>query len=601
MGESFDLVPPELAVEAMRDNGYRNAAYALAELVDNSIQAGANQVEVLCAERVIPGAQRDRRNLWQVAVLDNGDGMTPEVLQIALQFGNGTRRGAKSGIGRFGMGLPSASISQCTRVEVWSWTSSRAEALYTYIDVDEIVDRKMREVPKPVKRPVPDMWLEASTADTRTNGTLVVWSSIDRCTWKTGLTVIKNCEFVVGRMYRKFIESGEVSIRMAAFEEGAPKAPSEDRLAVANDPNYLMLGTSTPDPYDKVAMFEPDGDTGQQTFEVKFRGDVHQVTLRFSVAKREAREGARNAGQTPYGKHAGNNIGVSVVRERRELNLDLGLVSGHDTRERWWGAEIEFPAALDDVFGVPNNKQEARNFAELTKKIPEIFDGDQSPAAVLDELDEENDPRKTLIEIVQTIDRRLQVIRGQIKVQTANAKGGEGRERHRAEKFATEVTRQRKEEGWTGESDAGESALDAERESEIAGVLLEDGIEEADAQDMAAEVVRSGIKYILTKGDVDGAAFFTVRSIAGELFVKLNVNHPVYENLVEALDEEDGGRADGSMDLRERLDRASIGLRLLLMAWARYEDEQPAQRRMDLQEIRTDWGRYARKFLPATE
>lgn len=35
----------------MRDNGYKNAAYAIAELMDNSIQAKANRVELLCGEK----------------------------------------------------------------------------------------------------------------------------------------------------------------------------------------------------------------------------------------------------------------------------------------------------------------------------------------------------------------------------------------------------------------------------------------------------------------------------------------------------------------------------------------------------------------------
>ena len=49
--QSYDIVPTHLAVQAMRDNGYRNAAYAIAELMDNAVQAGASQVELLCAER----------------------------------------------------------------------------------------------------------------------------------------------------------------------------------------------------------------------------------------------------------------------------------------------------------------------------------------------------------------------------------------------------------------------------------------------------------------------------------------------------------------------------------------------------------------------
>lgn len=44
------IIPPELAIRAMRDSGYRNTDYALAELIDNSIQAKATQVDVICLE-----------------------------------------------------------------------------------------------------------------------------------------------------------------------------------------------------------------------------------------------------------------------------------------------------------------------------------------------------------------------------------------------------------------------------------------------------------------------------------------------------------------------------------------------------------------------
>ncbi len=87
----YDVVPTHLAVEAMRDNGYKNAAYAVAELMDNSIQAGANTVQLLCCETQEQLAQRVRRRIHQVAVLDDGSGMDGSVLRQALQFGNGTR------------------------------------------------------------------------------------------------------------------------------------------------------------------------------------------------------------------------------------------------------------------------------------------------------------------------------------------------------------------------------------------------------------------------------------------------------------------------------------------------------------------------------
>ena len=64
----FDFVPTNLAIQAMRDNGYKNAAYAISELIDNSIQAGANGVELLCVESEQQGPQRRTRRISQVAV-----------------------------------------------------------------------------------------------------------------------------------------------------------------------------------------------------------------------------------------------------------------------------------------------------------------------------------------------------------------------------------------------------------------------------------------------------------------------------------------------------------------------------------------------------
>ena len=76
-----------------------------------------------------------------MAVIDNGDGMSKEVLWDSLRFGIGTRR-ARRGIGRFGMGLPYSSISQCRKVEVYTWQEP-GKVISTYLDLDEIKNRNM--------------------------------------------------------------------------------------------------------------------------------------------------------------------------------------------------------------------------------------------------------------------------------------------------------------------------------------------------------------------------------------------------------------------------------------------------------------------------
>src|SRR6185437_15058752 len=152
------IIPAELAIRAMRDSGYRNTAYALAELIDNSVQAKASLVELICNEEMVQVNDRKRRRVKSIGVLDNGTGMTPDLLRHALQFGYGTHLDDRSGIGRFGIGLPNASISQGRRVDVWTWQRGPENAMRCYLDVDEIEAGKLVMIPEPVPSPVPAEW-----------------------------------------------------------------------------------------------------------------------------------------------------------------------------------------------------------------------------------------------------------------------------------------------------------------------------------------------------------------------------------------------------------------------------------------------------------
>lgn len=196
-----DIIPTELAIRAMRDSGYRNTAYALAELLDNSAQAGANLIEVFCVEDTELIQERRRKRIKEIAVLDNGTGMNSAVLRQALQFGNGTHLSDRSGIGRFGMGLPNSSISQGKRVDVWTWQSGPDNAIHCYLDVSEIEAGTLREVPPPSAKPIPEFWRKRGKGF-GTRGTLILWSHLDedRLTWKTAKSTLANTESLIGRI-----------------------------------------------------------------------------------------------------------------------------------------------------------------------------------------------------------------------------------------------------------------------------------------------------------------------------------------------------------------------------------------------------------------
>src|SRR5687768_17421345 len=100
------LIATREFIQATRDAGYRGPVQALAELVDNALQAGSRRVDVSIGGS--GGAS-------EVEVLDDGCGMDRAALASALQFGGSTRFNDRGGLGRFGMGLPNSSLSQARR------------------------------------------------------------------------------------------------------------------------------------------------------------------------------------------------------------------------------------------------------------------------------------------------------------------------------------------------------------------------------------------------------------------------------------------------------------------------------------------------------
>lgn len=108
--------------------------------------------------------------------------------------------------------------------------------------------------------------------------------------------------------------------------------------------------------------------------------------------------------------------------------------------------------------------------------------------------------------------------------------------------------------------------------------------------------VENNFKYTFGKTAIEGDAFFTVRPYGASISILLNTRHPAFENLVGVLYEsiEDCD----AKELAERLKKASEGMKLILMAWSRYEDELLDGRMKDkAQEVRNDWGRVAKAFL----
>ncbi|GAA3825995.1 ATP-binding protein [Sphaerisporangium flaviroseum] len=612
-GSNYRIVSPSLTVKAMRDSGYKSTAYALAELIDNSIDAKATLVEVFACERPVQGSSRMSHRVETIAVLDNGTGMDGEALRRALKFGDG-RGDDRQRIGRFGMGLPNSSMSQCTKLEVWSWTNGPGNAMYTYLDLAEINDG-LDDVPPPKPEPLPEYWRDISEG-LRDTGTLVVWSNLDRVNWHGAAATLRNTAELIGRVYRRYLTTDEVVIRMAPVRDG--KVIEGAYYAKPNDPLYLTESSGTPAPFGDKPMFEPfnmgnEDESGVAHFPIIVEGKRHVITVRASIARPEARrpdiEGHpwpdnaspnQDAGNHPWGKHAGRNIGISLIRQGRELELDSSWAIGYDPVERWWGVEVEFPAALDEVFGVTNNKQSATTFTSLAhfkdKWRAEAETG-ESTKAFKDRLADLGDPRVELIDLALYLEiKLLPAIRRQLKQRSL---GRTGKKRYDdVNTKATDAVKRRTEDGHTGKTDdlAEGATVEDKRHEQLDALTQRHHLDEDTAQSLIEEALEKDWRVRWISSYQDSHAFFSIDLMAGMLQVIFNEKHPLHAHLMTVLEEVP---EDASTDeLRHRLARAADTFKLLLFSWARMEDEIPGDRQREkIADARQDWGRYARDFI----
>lgn len=155
-------------IESTRAIGYSLEA-AVADIIDNSIAANAKNVDIYFFP--VDGAY--------IAILDNGKGMTEEEIDVAMQYGskNPTEERDKKDLGRFGLGLKTASLSQCRCLTVISKQGDNLEGRQWDIDhVTEVGDWSLNILDEEDIQQIPQF----DELIKHESGTLVVWQKLDR-------------------------------------------------------------------------------------------------------------------------------------------------------------------------------------------------------------------------------------------------------------------------------------------------------------------------------------------------------------------------------------------------------------------------------------
>ena len=168
--DDIEAIPdPGRTMEGLRDTGY-DFETAVADLIDNSVAAEATTIDIAVA--------RDFRGNIRLSIADNGTGMNRQGLIQAMQYGS-PRRPDPASLGKFGLGLKTASTAFCRRLSLISRSSGETAPLMATWDLDHVITQKkwllqMSDAPD-------DEALEhLDKVAPATSGTVVMWKKVDR-------------------------------------------------------------------------------------------------------------------------------------------------------------------------------------------------------------------------------------------------------------------------------------------------------------------------------------------------------------------------------------------------------------------------------------
>lgn len=537
--------------DALRNTGYKSIESAVAEIIDNSIEAQAHNIAILISEKLdeVTGVKK----IDEIAFIDDGSGMNIKKLEDCLGIG-ATTKSDRRGMGRFGVGLPQASLFACPSIDVYSWQNGYENCHKVYLDINKISAGEQIDLPDPVKCDIPIKYQtylqynvqnslknETCQLDFKKSGTLVVWKKYDQKP-RTYNALIRRLKFELGKTFRYFISNNDVNIYVIKDEDEKcwtilPNDPlflmqNNLYLGKVDDPEHVYTITdSGAEPFFRPYCSElcPDGIVRRN---IKYYDPVtrekkeSEVQIKFSIVKDEFYDlnvipKPKNPGRSDVGKCTSKLVGISIVRANREIDFgEFGYYSSiNKPNHRWWGCEISFNPTLDEVFGVANNKQ----YVDL-KKIDD------------DDIEEYKQ--------IEKIDQPIWLQLKHIVADTISNMFDENQSKRRGSRTTEtacnptiEIINDAEEDNSQGESQEPSELEEREIDEEIKGIIEDDGHIPTEAD---IDLFKQNKVNIFYRGLTITSPFISYKFNLGTCLIYINKDHPFYKDyLADFINDQD--------------------------------------------------------------
>jgi hypothetical protein len=368
-GGGTGIVFQEAFINGMRDLGYKDPGWAISELTDNSVQGGATRIEIRFGYDKKSNAKPNK-----VAVIDNGNGMISDMITYAVRWGGSDRINDRNGMGRFGYGLPSSCVSLGRQYTVYSKTNGDVWHKVR-VSIDELAAaasdvEKTNELLKPIPEDPPE-WLSSIPENgvevpTLESGTVIVIEELDRLNEQPGWVTTKSMKDKLvkhlGLIYRYYIPD------IAFVVDGRECEPI--------DPLFLMPHGRF---FDETPVMAQHVDTRVMHVEtpsgmkgdVRIRASILPPTFGFT--------NPNNPNEKIVGRNGGNGRwkifgdqalnGIIVCREGRQIDVVPPSWTKFQNYDLYLKIELDFDAALDELFKVATSKQQIRFNEFISDKL----------------------------------------------------------------------------------------------------------------------------------------------------------------------------------------------------------------------------------------
>ena len=374
----------QAVLRSLKDLGYKSPYHALNELIDNSIEGGAKEINIL--------VQTDEKSNKPkaIAVLDDGHGMIEKMVQYACSLGGSARSPVKKGFGKYGFGLVSSCMGMGNKFTVFSKTED-GSFFYSFVDLDLIEkgDDSMfpykgngnyTPAPTKPKQEEPPAWILKEFNKLKgkgKSGTVILIEKLDQGKFPKRKDTVEN--FIserAGLTYMNYLD--KVSLKV-----GGKKVEPLDPLFLRKGHRFHTLSDDGKGPvvdgdHEEIPWLDQSHELPEANLEIPIQdqpGKKGEVRIRMSwIPMSFVRQSSAKflvgldqpVPKGEYNKRYGIvrelTHGIMILRKGRLIDVvrpGTGLsISNWANYDRYIRIEIDFDPSLDADFSVTTSKQQ---------------------------------------------------------------------------------------------------------------------------------------------------------------------------------------------------------------------------------------------------